>query len=203
MSYYSYDAMYYKPTLGMWYGVDPLAEKGPEFSPYVYAFNNPIRFIDPDARWPNNPGNPWHYLIEGFRPYGQAAGAVIDKIWPTTYQVKVFSNTEVKSEITKGSISVATTVSTENSVTFQQGSFEQFLKTGESALKINSTSLEVSAEQEVAVNKNVKGVIVYAENKTEASSSGLSNKTTIGAKKSVGPVECSVECYYQRSGNSN
>ncbi len=117
--------------------------------------------IDPDGRWPLNPGNPWYYLTEGFRQYAQAAGAVIDKIW-STYQVKVFSNTEVKSEITKGSVSITSILSTENSVTDQLGSFEQYFKTGESPQKINSTSLEVSAEQEVAVKKNVKGVKVYA-----------------------------------------
>jgi hypothetical protein len=32
--------------------IDPLAEKGPEYSPYSFCFNNPMHFTDPDGRWP-------------------------------------------------------------------------------------------------------------------------------------------------------
>lgn len=43
---YYYGARYYNPSLSIWYGVDPLADKYPSLSPYVYTTNNPINYID-------------------------------------------------------------------------------------------------------------------------------------------------------------
>ena len=44
---YYYGARYYEPRLSLWMSTDPMKEKYPDYSTYIYAAQNPIAYSDP------------------------------------------------------------------------------------------------------------------------------------------------------------
>jgi len=52
LNWSDYEARWYDACLGRFTSVDPLAKTMPAWSPYIYTYNNPIRFTDPTGMAP-------------------------------------------------------------------------------------------------------------------------------------------------------
>ncbi len=90
-----FGARLYDPVAGLWNGVDPLAEHYAGQSPYKYAANNPLLFVDPDGREEISAGYGQSFATSAVDFYYFGDDAVVNSNGKTYLNISAFSQANV------------------------------------------------------------------------------------------------------------
>ena len=184
---YYYGARYYDPRISMFYGVDPLAEKYFYQTPYAYAANNPIRFIDVNGEGPGNPvafrnwamSNPFGPVQEGFRQMFDAALSMVSVVAGVAQEVK----TNISS-FTKGNVTNSTDLVVETSKTAKIDFSKVLDLNGTNTPNKPDIGIETKTEtkivNETKVKGNIEGVPVSISYSNELNSNGDNTNSVKG-----------------------